>query len=106
MKHPTFDSHEGRREKLLESFCDYSNNMNPSDDLSDPRHWDIGSGVLEVCSEACTAGILVTGLDLWQEKNGVRNDDTLGVARTGGMCHYKFSCTVGELPIPLFQNIL
>ena len=41
-------------------------------------------------------GILVTGLDLWQEKNGVRNDDTLGVARTRGMCHYKFSCAVGK----------
>ena len=38
----------------------------------------------------------MTGLDLWQEKNGVRNDDTLGVARTRGMCHYKFSCAVGE----------
>ena len=42
-------------------------------------------------------GILVTGLDLWQEKNGVRNDDTLGVARTRGMCHYKFSCAVGKI---------
>ena len=52
-------------------------------------------------------GILVTGLDLWQEKNGVRNDDTLGVARTRGMCHYKFSCTVGEqsLYFPILKTI-
>ena len=44
----------------------------------------------------CCAGILVTGLDLWIEKNGVRNDDTLGLARTRGMCHHKFSCAVGQ----------
>ena len=43
MKYPTFESHEGRREKLLKSFCDYSNGMNPEDDLADPRHWDIGT---------------------------------------------------------------
>ena len=42
MKYQNFDSHEGRREKLLESFCEYSNGLNPGDDLSDPRHWDIG----------------------------------------------------------------
>ena len=46
----------------------------------------------------------MTGLDLWQEKNGVRNDDTLGVARTRGMCHYKFSCAVGE--ISLLQRLV
>ena len=38
----------------------------------------------------------MTGLDLWIEKNGVRNDDTLGLARTRGMCHHKFSCAVGQ----------
>lgn len=42
MKHQSFDSHEGDKDKLLESFCDYSNRLNPKDDLSDPRHWDIG----------------------------------------------------------------
>ena len=42
MKHQNFDSHEGDKDKLLESFCDYSNRLNPKDDLSDPRHWDIG----------------------------------------------------------------
>ena len=42
MKHQNFDSHEGDKNKLLESFCDYSNRLNPTDDLSDPRHWDIG----------------------------------------------------------------
>jgi hypothetical protein len=80
-----FDTHEGRRENLLESFCEYSNELNPDDDQGDPRHWDIG--------------ILVSGLDLWFEKNGVRNDDTLGCARTRGMCHAKYSCAVGELCI-------
>ena len=46
-----FESHDGNRDKLLDSFCSYSNDLNPEDDVSDPRHWDIG--------------ILVTGLDMW-----------------------------------------
>ena len=46
----------------------------------------------------------MTGLDLWIEKNGRREDDTLGLARTRGMCHSKFSCAVGQcsqLPLTL-----
>ena len=69
-------------ESILQSFCEYSNSLNPEDDIKDPRHWDIG--------------ILVTGLDMWREINGVRNDDTLGVARTNGMCHSQYSCAVGK----------
>lgn len=37
------------------------------------------------------------------ETNGVRNDDTLGVARTWGMCHSKYSCAVGRDPFDLFS---
>ena len=53
----------------------------------------------------------MTGLDLWIEKNGVRNDDTLGLARTRGMCHHKFSCAVGQSlsqvsPLTTFSIIL
>ena len=69
-------------ERILKSFCEYSRGRNPKDDIKDPRHWDIG--------------ILVTGLDMWMEDNGVRNDDTLGVAYTGGMCHSQASCAVGK----------
>ena len=76
-----FDTHEGKREKILQSFCEYNNGLRPDDDEGDPRHWDIG--------------ILVSGLDLWLEKNGVRNYDILGVARTRGMCHSKYSCAAG-----------
>ena len=77
-----FDTHEGKREEILQSFCEYNNGLKPDDDEGDPRHWDIG--------------ILVSGLDLWLEKNGVRNYDILGVARTRGMCHSKYSCAAGQ----------
>jgi len=80
-----FKNMGGRRESLLNSFCEYSNTKNPMDDQSNPRHWDVG--------------ILVTGLDLWAEKNGVRADDTLGLARTNGMCHAKYSCVVVEFGV-------
>ena len=89
-KSQKFESHEGRRDDLLDSFCSYSNDLNPEDDESDPRHWDIG--------------ILVTGLDMWVESNGVRNDHTLGVARTKGMCHYKYSCAVGMVSLCLMTK--
>ena len=59
MKYQNFDSHEGRREKLLQSFCDYSNGLNPEDDLSDPRHWDIGEW--EVGSVAVTVPCRYSG---------------------------------------------
>lgn len=81
-KSEKFDSHEGDMESILQSFCEYSNSLNPEDDIKDPRHWDMA--------------ILVTGLDMWMETNGVRNDDTLGVARTNGMCHSQYSCAVGK----------
>ena len=89
---------------MLESFCAYSNRLNPKDDLSDPRHWDIGEqkwwrDKRECCESVVCLGILVTGLDLWREKNGIRDDDTLGLARTKGMCHHKFSCAVGQLVV-------
>ena len=84
-KSAKFDSHDGLRDKLLDSFCDYSNLKNPLDDEKDPRHWDIG--------------ILVTGLDMWTQNNGIKNFHTLGVARTKGMCHSKFSCAVVEFGV-------
>ena len=89
-KSEKFESHEGDRNSILNSFCEYSNSLNPKDDIKDPRHWDIG--------------ILVTGLDMWMEDNGVRNDDTLGVARTRGMCHSKYSCAVGKAGNNYFFN--
>ena len=89
-KSKKIDSHEGKRDSLLDSFCDYSNELNPEDDISDPRHWDIG--------------ILVTGLDMWVESNGVRNDASLGVARTKGMCHYKYSCAVGKFKCTILSH--
>ena len=35
------------------------------------------------------------------ETNGARNDATLGVARTNGMCHAKYSCAVGNRGLAL-----
>ena len=80
-----FDNKEGDREPLLDAFCSYSNEKNPEDDLKNPRHWDVA--------------ILVSGLDIWVEKNGVRADDTLGLTRTGGMCHVDYSCVVVEFGV-------
>ena len=84
-KSAKFDNMEGDREPLLDAFCSYSNEKNPADDLKNPRHWDVA--------------ILVSGLDIWVEKNGVRADDTLGLTRTGGMCHKRYSCVVVEFGV-------
>ena len=43
-----FNSHEGLRDDILGSFCDYSNDLNPEDDETNPRHWDIGSNYLTI----------------------------------------------------------
>jgi len=77
-----FENHDGDREKIYQSFCDYSNANNPEDDKANPRHWDIG--------------IHLTGLDLWGQGNGLKEYGTLGLSRTGGMCHPQFSCVTVE----------
>ena len=80
-----FDNMEGDRVPMLDSFCSYSNEKNPEDDLKNPRHWDVA--------------ILVSGLDIWVETNGKRVDDTLGLTRTGGMGHSDYSCVVVEFGV-------
>jgi hypothetical protein len=37
-----------------------------------------------------------SGLDIWGLSNGIKMYDTLGLARTGAMCHFKYSCVAGE----------
>jgi hypothetical protein len=37
-----------------------------------------------------------SGLDIWGLSNGIKMYDTLGLARTGAMCHYKYSCVAGK----------
>ena len=41
----------------------------------------------------------MSGLDIWKEKNGVIGTETLGLARTNGMCHSKYSCVVVEFGV-------
>lgn len=53
--------------------------------ISNPRHWDIG--------------ILVSGQDIWGQSNGVKTYDTLGLARTGSMCHPDISCLAVEFGV-------
>ena len=36
---------------------------------------------------------------MWQEKNGVKSTETLGLARTNGMCHQEYSCVVVEFGV-------
>ena len=65
-----YESHNGDREAILGSFCEYQSSLNPSQ-KGGPGGWD--------------AAVLVTGLDLHEEG---ANDKgvTLGLSPVGGVC--------------------
>ncbi|XP_029680560.1 A disintegrin and metalloproteinase with thrombospondin motifs adt-2 isoform X2 [Formica exsecta] len=74
----------GERGGLLNSFCNYANARNPTEDTH-PRHWDMG--------------LYVTGLDLYALENGKRNGATMGLATVGGLCIPLYSCVIAELGV-------
>ena len=62
----------------------YQNGLNERDDRH-PGHWDLG--------------VFLTGLDLHDESYGYPEYGTLGLARTNGLCHEKFSCVITEFGV-------
>jgi len=79
-----YESHNGEREGILASFCEYQSRLNPRSKKGRPGGWD--------------AAILVTGLDLHEE--GASNKGvTLGLAPVGGVCSQSHNCVVGELGV-------
>ncbi|XP_045483108.1 A disintegrin and metalloproteinase with thrombospondin motifs adt-2-like [Harmonia axyridis] len=74
--------HYGERSKLLDSFCEYQNSLNPGSD-SDPDHWDMA--------------LYISGLDFYAMENGKKNGATMGLATVGGVCHPKYACIIAEL---------
>ena len=67
-----YESHNGDRETILASFCEYQSSLNPSQ-KGGPGGWD--------------AAVLVTGLDLHE---AAANDKgvTLGLSPVGGVCRF------------------
>ena len=77
-----YESHNGEREGILASFCEYQSRLNPRSKKGGLGGWD--------------AAILVTGLDLHQEGAGDKGV-TLGLAPVGGVCRFTtkgLNCTI------------
>ncbi|KAK5647460.1 hypothetical protein RI129_002352 [Pyrocoelia pectoralis] len=75
--------YEGERAKLLDSFCNYQNNLNPPSD-NDPNHWDLG--------------LYVSGLDFFEvDETGQGSTGTLGLSTVGGVCHLQYACVIAEM---------
>ena len=80
-----YESHNGEREGILVSFCEYQSQLNPRSKKGGLGGWD--------------AAILVTGLDLHEE--GASNKGvTLGLAPVGGVCRF----TTKGLIAPFFVH--
>ena len=67
-----YESHNGDREAILASFCEYQSSLNPSQ-KGGPGGWD--------------AAVLVTGLDL-HEAGANDKGVTLGLSPVGGVCRF------------------
>jgi len=79
-----YESHNGEREGILASFCEYQSRLNPRSKKGGLGGWD--------------AAILVTGLDL-HEEGASDKGVTLGLAPVGGVCSQSHNCVVGELGV-------
>ncbi|XP_055645588.1 A disintegrin and metalloproteinase with thrombospondin motifs adt-2-like [Toxorhynchites rutilus septentrionalis] len=73
--------YNGEREKLIDSFCSYQNNLNKEDD-NDPNHWDLG--------------LYISGLDFYAVENGRKSGVTMGLATVGGVCLGPYACVIAE----------
>ncbi|XP_074036827.1 A disintegrin and metalloproteinase with thrombospondin motifs adt-2 isoform X2 [Leptinotarsa decemlineata] len=81
-RQPTDMPHyNGERGKLLDSFCEYQEKLNPPDD-SNPEHWDMG--------------LYVSGLDFFAYEKGRRSGVTMGLATVGGVCLDRYACVIAE----------
>lgn len=73
--------HDGERNKLLDSFCDYQKNLNPKGDKH-PGHWDMA--------------LYISGLDFYAMENGRKSGVTMGLATVGGVCIADYACVIAE----------
>ncbi|TRY78189.1 hypothetical protein TCAL_04265 [Tigriopus californicus] len=74
----------GERLELLDAFCQYNTQRNDLVNGS-PAHWDLG--------------VLLTGFDLFHVQYGYEEYDTLGLTRTGALCHQNYSCLITEFGV-------
>lgn len=74
----------GERLELLDTFCQYNTQRNDPENGS-PGHWDLG--------------VLLTGFDLFHTQYGYEEYDTLGLTRTGALCHQNYSCLITEFGV-------
>lgn len=74
--------HNGERNQLLDSFCDYTKVHNPSGD-DHPNHWDMA--------------LYVSGLDFYAIEGGRKSGVTMGLATVGGICIDQYACVIAEL---------
>ena len=101
---PAFNDHQGEREAMLTSFCQFQGincasgkrrsvviieipqgPLNPGDD-SDPNHWDIA--------------LLVSGVDFYgSDGRGGRSYTTMGLATVTGICSKSYGCVIGEMGV-------
>ncbi|XP_023317760.1 uncharacterized protein LOC106660321 [Trichogramma pretiosum] len=76
---------EGQRDRVLDSFCQFSKESNPPGD-EEPLHWDVG--------------LYITGLNLYStEADGEKNYVTMGLARVGGVCWDDYACVITEFGV-------
>ncbi|KAL7296923.1 hypothetical protein TKK_0009364 [Trichogramma kaykai] len=76
---------EGQRDRVLDSFCQFSKESNPPWD-EEPLHWDVG--------------LYITGLNLYStEADGEKNYVTMGLARVGGVCWDDYACVITEFGV-------
>ncbi len=76
-----FPTHDGLRNELLTSFCEYQGSKNPDSDAEN-GHYDVG--------------IFVSGLDF---KTHDGSTITMGLATVTGMCSKKYGCVIGEIGV-------
>ncbi|RWS05253.1 A disintegrin and metalloproteinase with thrombospondin motifs 16-like protein, partial [Dinothrombium tinctorium] len=72
---------DGHVDKLLNSFCEYQQKINPKID-SDPEHWDVA--------------LYLTALNLYTFVNNEYNAVPMGLAPVGGVCTSNNNCIIAE----------
>lgn len=81
---PKLPTYNGDRSRLLQSFCSYQGDKNPSGD-SNPGHWDIG--------------LYISGEDFYVDEGEKRSFLTMGLATVTGICTNSYGCVIGEFGV-------
>lgn len=80
-KSPQFETFQGDRDLLLNSFCKYQEKFNPQND-ADPNHWDMA--------------LYLSALNFYAADQGETNKVTMGLAPVGGVCYLNNNCVIAE----------